>query len=72
MLYTQIIRIKKLDVFVYSKTGLERWISHCATKGLPLTSPKTGEAMDAAFMLNMTHRKLVREWVEGRKVSAEK
>lgn len=55
------------DGFVYSKKGLERWIAHCAAKGLPLTLPKTGEAMDAAFMLKMTHRTLVREWVEKRK-----
>lgn len=60
------------DGFVYSKMGLERWISHCATKGLPLTSPKTEEGVDAAFMLNMTYRTLVRDWVEGCKASAEK
>ena len=37
----------------------------CAAKGLPLTSPKTGEVMDAAFMLHKTFRTLVRDWVEG-------
>lgn len=55
------------DGFVYSKMGLEGWIAHCAAKGLPLTSPRTGLPMGDAFMLNMTHRTLVREWVEKRK-----
>lgn len=48
------------DGFMYSKKGLERWIAHCESKGRPLTSPKTGEAMDAAFMINKTHRTLRR------------
>jgi len=60
------------DGFAYSKKGLERWISHCAAKGLPLTSPRTGLPMEAAFMLNMTHRTLVREWVEKRKEMGQK
>ena len=55
------------DGFMYSKKGLEGWIAHCATKGLPMTSPKTGEVMDAAFMLYKTFRTLVRDWVEGQK-----
>ena len=37
------------DGFMYSKKGLELWIAHYAAKGRPLTSPKTGEAMDAAL-----------------------
>ena len=55
------------DGFTYSKKGLEGWIAHCAAKGRPLTSPLTGQRMDAAFMPNMTHRTLVRQWVEKRK-----
>jgi len=58
------------DGFMYSQKGLERWIAHCAAKDLPLTSPKTGEAMDAAFMVNKTYRTLVRDWVEKQKVAA--
>jgi len=60
------------DGCAYSKKGLERWIANCATKGLPLTSPRTGLPMEAAFMLNMTHRTLVREWVEKRKEMGKK
>lgn len=55
------------DGFMYSKKGLERWIAHCAAKGRPLTSPKTGELMEAVFIISKTHRTLVRDWVEGRK-----
>jgi hypothetical protein len=40
------------DGFMYSKKGLERWIAHWEANGLPLTSPKTGEVMEAAFMIN--------------------
>lgn len=60
------------DGFAYSKKGLERWIAHCAAKGRPLTSPKTGEAMDVAYIVNKTHRTLVRGWVEGRKALENK
>ena len=52
------------DGSMYSKKGLELWIAHCAAKGLPLTSPRTGLPTETAFMLNMTRRTLVREWVE--------
>lgn len=60
------------DGFMYSKKGLEGWIAHCAAKGLPLTSPKTGEVMDAAFMANKTYRTLVRDWIEKHKAAAQK
>ena len=55
------------DGFMYSKKGLERWIAHCEAKGLPLTSPKKGEVMDAGYIINKTYRTLVRDWVEGQK-----
>lgn len=58
------------DGFVYSKVGLERWISNCAAKGVPLTSPKMGQVMDAGFMLNPPEASA--GVVEGRKASAEK
>lgn len=60
------------DGFIYSKKGLEKWIAHCKSKGRPLTSPKTGELMNAAYIVNKTHRTLVRDWVEGRKASLKK
>ena len=60
------------DGFMYSKKGLERWIARCEAKGLPLTSPKTGEFMDAAFMVNKTYRTLVQDWVEKHKMAAQK
>lgn len=60
------------DGFAYSKKGLERWIAHCAAKGRPLTSPKTGLPMDAVYIVNMTHRTLVREWVEKRQALGKK
>ena len=60
------------DGFTYSNKGHEGWIAHCAGKGRPLTSPKTGLPMDAAYIVNMTHRTLVREWVEGREALRKK
>jgi len=33
---------------------------------------KTGLPMDVAYIVNMTHRTLVREWIEGRKALEKK
>lgn len=59
------------DGFTYSRAGLEKWISRCKAAGLPLTSPLTGEVMDAAFYENKTHRVMVRRWVEQRSLGKE-
>jgi hypothetical protein len=52
------------DGYTYSRAGLEKWISQRKVEGRPLTSPLTGEVMDAAFHENKTHRVMVRRWVE--------
>jgi len=50
------------DGYVY-----ERWIQTCEEEGNKLTSPRTGAGMDALFLPNLTHRTLVRDWVDKRK-----
>jgi len=49
------------DGFMNSKKGLERWIAH-----------SEAEVTDAAFMISKTYRTLVRDWMEGQKVSSMK
>jgi hypothetical protein len=59
------------DGFMYSRAGLEAWISRCEANGLPLISPLTGEVMGAAFHENKTHRNMVRRWVEQRSLGEQ-
>lgn len=59
------------DGFMYSRAGLEAWISRCEANGLPLISPLTGEVMGAAFHENKTHRIMVRRWVEQRSLGEQ-
>jgi hypothetical protein len=44
------------DGFIYSRAALEGWIEQCQATGRPLTSPKTNEVKDAAFLPNTRTR----------------
>jgi hypothetical protein len=60
------------DGYVYERQSLERWIRTCQEEGNELTSPRTGAGMAALFLPNLTHRTLVRDWVEKRKAEWRK
>ena len=55
-----------MDDCSYQKASLEGHIAHCAAKGLPLTSPLTGESMGAMFMPNQNLRTLVKDYIAQR------
>jgi hypothetical protein len=52
-----------MDEFSYQKSSLEGHIAHCAAKGLPLTSPLTGEPMGGMFLPNQNLRTLVKDYI---------
>jgi hypothetical protein len=55
-----------MDEFSCQKSSLEGHIAHCAAKGLPLTSPLTGEPMGGVFMPNQNLRTLVKDYIAQR------
>jgi len=55
-----------MDGFSYQKSSLDEYISHCAAKGQPLTSPLTSEPLSATYMANHNLRTVVRDYIEQR------
>ena len=55
-----------MDGFSYQKSSLEEYISHCAAKGQPLTSPLANEPLSATYMPNHNLRTVVRDYIEER------
>jgi hypothetical protein len=60
-----------MDEFSYQKSSLEGHIAHCAAKGLPLTSPLTGEPMGGIFIPNQNLRTLVKDYIAQRETEWE-
>ena len=55
-----------MDGFSYEKSSLDEHIAHCAAKGQPLTSPKTGEPMGGMYLPNQNARTNVKEYIDQR------
>lgn len=55
------------DGHVYSRHSIRAHIDHCASKGLELRSPMTGEAMEPAYMPVFLIKRMVADYVEGKR-----